>query len=111
MSMTSASSDYFDQVDGQRDSIRAGYFADAVREAAIQKAYLHSDMVVADVGSGTGFVAAGLAPLVKTVYALDGSPAMLEIARQNLREFSNVVYQQADGQSLPLPDETLDAAF
>src|SRR5574338_1322769 len=109
MSMTSASSQYFEKVAGQWDAIRSGYFTEAVRDAAIHKAYLRREMTVADVGAGTGFLAAGLAPLVKQVYVLDGSPAMLEEARKNLSGFGNVVFQQAGGASLPLPDGSLDA--
>jgi arsenite methyltransferase len=111
MSMTSASSEYFEKVAGQWDAIRSGYFTEAVREAAIRKAYLRPEMVVGDVGAGTGYMAAGLAPLVKQVYVLDGSPAMLEVARKNLSGLRNVVFQQADGASLPLPDASLDAIF
>ena len=70
MSMTPASSKYFQQVSEQWDSIRAGYFSESVRQAAIRKAYLRPEMVVADVGSGTGFMSAGLAPLVQKVYLL-----------------------------------------
>jgi ubiquinone/menaquinone biosynthesis C-methylase UbiE len=68
-------------------------------------------MLVADVGAGTGFMAAGLAPLVKKVFVLDGSPAMLDEARKNLGQFENVEYRLADSQSLPLPDGSVDAAF
>jgi ubiquinone/menaquinone biosynthesis C-methylase UbiE len=109
--MTPASAQYFDQVASQWDQIRSGYFTEAVRKAAIQKAYLRNDMDVADIGSGTGFMAAGLAPLVRKVYAFDGSAAMLEVARQNLKEFDNVIYQESDGLSLPLSDASLDAVF
>jgi len=35
-----------------------------VRAAAIAKAYLRPKIQIADVGAGTGFMAAGLAPLV-----------------------------------------------
>jgi arsenite methyltransferase len=111
MTMTPASSQYFDQVAGEWDSIRAGYFTEAVRAVAIAKAYLRPEMTVADVGSGTGFIAAGLAPLVQKVFVLDGSPAMLEVARKNLSSFQNVEYHMADGQSLPLPDGSMDAVF
>ena len=83
-SMTPASADYFEKVANQWDRIRSGYFTEAVRQSAIRKAYLRPDMVVADVGAGTGFMAAGLAPLVKQVHVLDGAPAMLEVARGNL---------------------------
>jgi len=38
MSMTPASSQYFEQVAGEWDTIRAGYFTEAVRESAIRKA-------------------------------------------------------------------------
>src|SRR5512135_706338 len=100
MAMTEASSEYFQQVAGSWDSIRSGYFGEAVRQAAIDKAYLHPEMVVADIGSGTGFVAAGLAPLVRRVYVVDGSTAMLEVAKKNLAQFDNVEYHEADGASL-----------
>jgi len=111
MSMTKASAEYFEKVSVEWDSIRSGYFSEAVREAAIQKAYLRPEMTVADVGAGTGFMAAGLAGLVKQVHVLDGSSVMLEMARKNLKGFSNVIFEEADGQSLPLPDASLDAVF
>jgi ubiquinone/menaquinone biosynthesis C-methylase UbiE len=111
MSMTKASSEYFEQVAGSWDQISAGYFGKAVRETAIAKAYLRPEMAVADVGAGTGFMAAGLAPLVKRVHVVDGSPAMLEVAKKNLSQFSNVEYHQSDGASLPFPDESLEAVF
>lgn len=111
MSMTQASSEYFQQVAGSWDQISAGYFGRAVRDAAIAKAYLRPEMAVADVGSGTGFVAAGLAPLVKRVYVVDGSAAMIEVAKKNLSQFTNVEYHEADGASLPFPEESLDAVF
>jgi arsenite methyltransferase len=111
MTMTSASAQYFDQVAGQWDQLRSGYFTEAVRKTAIEKAYLRSDMDVADVGAGTGFMSAGLAPLVRNVYAFDGSAAMLEVARQNLKEFGNITFREAEGLSLPLPDASLDAVF
>ncbi len=111
MSMTQASSEYFERVAGRWDEIRAGYFGEAVRQTAIAKAYLRPEMAVADVGAGTGFIAAGLAPLVKRVYVVDGSPAMLDVARKNLDQFANVEYHLADGSGLPFPEDSLDAVF
>jgi len=105
------SATYFEKVAGQWDELRTGYFTEAVRAAAIRKAYLHPEMTVADVGAGTGFVAAGLAPLVKHVYVLDGSPEMLDVAKKNLAQFKTLEFQLADGLALPLPDASLDAAF
>jgi arsenite methyltransferase len=111
MSMTPASSEYFERVAGQWDRLQAGYFRDAVREAAFRKAYLRPEMVAADVGAGTGFITAGLAPLVQKVYVLDGSPHMLAVARHNLQIFDNLEFKLADGLALPLPDGSLDAVF
>lgn len=111
MSMTKASSEYFKNVADRWDQISAGYFGKAVRDAAIAKAYLRPEMAVADVGAGTGFIAAGLAPLVKRVYVVDGSAAMLDVARKNLSQFDNVEYHEADGTRLPFPEDSLDAVF
>ena len=111
MSMTQASAEYFERVAGEWDSLRTGYFGEAVRDAAIARAYLRPEMVVADIGSGTGFMAAGIAPLVAKVYAVDGSAAMLEVGRQNLGGFSNVEQRLADGATLPFDDASLDAVF
>jgi ubiquinone/menaquinone biosynthesis C-methylase UbiE len=105
------SASYFDKVAPQWDNLRAGYFTEAVREAAIRKAYLHPGMTIADVGAGTGFISLGLAPMVKHVHVLDGSAAMLDEARRNLGQFENVEFHEADGLSLPLPDESVDAVF
>jgi ubiquinone/menaquinone biosynthesis C-methylase UbiE len=72
---------------------------------------LRSEFVVADVGAGTGFMAAGLAPHVAKVYVLDGSEAMLSQARRNLAAYDNVVFEVSGGSTLPLPDRSVDAAF
>lgn len=111
MTTTNPSATYFEKVANQWDNLRTGYFTEAVRESAIAKAYLHPEMTVADVGAGTGFVSAGLAPLVKKVHVLDGSAAMLEIARKNLSQFDNLEFHPADGLALPLPDASQDAVF
>jgi arsenite methyltransferase len=111
MTTTNPSAEYFEQVADRWDSLRSSYFTEAVREAAILKAYLHPEMTVADVGAGTGFLTAGLAPLVRRVHVLDGAQAMLDVARKNLAAFANLEFHQADGLSLPLPDESIDAVF
>lgn len=111
MEMTQAAARYFERIAPQWDTLRAGYFPSAVRDVAIARAYLRPEMHVADVGCGTGFLAAGLAPLVERVYALDGSPAMLEVARRNLAHFTNVTYHLTDGGALPLPDASVDAVL
>lgn len=111
MSMTKAASDYFAQQATNWDQLRSGYFSEAVRDAAIAKAYLRPEMVVADVGAGTGFMTAGLAPLVSKVYVLDGSSEMLDVARRNLSRHENLSFEHADGAALPLADGSMDVVF
>ncbi len=102
---------YFKDVAPQWDSMRKGYFTEEVREAAIARANLTADSVVADVGTGTGFMLAGIAPLVAKAYGFDNSPEMLDGARKNLGGATNVELQVSEGESLPLPDGTADAVF
>ncbi len=110
--MTDAPSNpYFAEVAEQWDEIRAGYFTEHMRDAAIAKASLPPNAVVADVGTGTGFVAAGLAPQAAKVVGFDASPQMLEVARRNLAVFGNVELREAAGDQLPVSDETFDGMF
>jgi ubiquinone/menaquinone biosynthesis C-methylase UbiE len=82
-----------------------------MRDSAIAKARLPENAVVADIGTGTGFIAAGLAPKAAKVYGFDASAEMLSVARRNLANFANVELQQAPGDSIPLPDASLDGVF
>jgi len=107
----SISNPYFAQVAEQWDDLRSGYFTEHMRDAAIAKAHLPPTAVVADIGTGTGFVAHALAAQATHVYGFDASAEMLEVARRNLAPFSNVELRQAPGDRLPLPDNTLDGAF
>jgi ubiquinone/menaquinone biosynthesis C-methylase UbiE len=111
MEMTQAAAAYLERVANDWDELRTSYFSEAVRDAAIAHAYLRPEMAVADVGCGTGFLAAGLAPRVAQVHALDGSPAMIEAAKRNLAAFANVTYHATDGDALPLADASVDAVL
>lgn len=102
---------YFDRVAPEWDELRAGYFDERVREAAIAQADLSPEMVAVDLGTGTGFMVQGLAPLVRQVYGFDASAEMLKVAKGNLKGFHNVELHQADGLSLPLKGGCVDVAF
>lgn len=106
-----SSREYFGRMAEHWDDIRRGYFSDRVRDTAIGRAKLESTMRVADVGSGTGFMAVGLAPLVREVICLDNSPEMLDVARRNLADTANVRFGLAEGARLPLADGSVDAVF
>jgi len=109
--MKTESTQYFKAIAKDWDSLRAGYFKEAVRECAFSKAYLSTDMSVADIGGGTGFISRGLANKVAEVHLIDASEEMLSVARENLKDFSNIQYHLAEGSSIPLNDQSLDAIF
>ena len=109
--MENKSKEYFQKTAEDWDKLRSGYFQEAVRDSAIAKAYLLPEMTVADIGGGTGFISAGLAPLVTHLHIVDASAEMLAVARRNLEDFANISYHQADGAGIPLEDGSMDAVF
>ncbi len=109
--MPPSSEEYFAEVAGRWDDMRSEYFTEHLRDAAIAKAALPKGAVVADVGTGTGFVAAGLAGHAAKVWGFDASQQMLDVARKNLVDYGNIELRQSPGDSLPLPDSALDGVF
>lgn len=105
------SKEYFAEVAGEWDEIRSGFFTEAMRDAAINKAALPAGAVVADVGSGTGFVLRGLLGGAAELVGFDESPEMLDIARSNFAAYPHVQFRQAEGQHLPEANNTFDAVF
>jgi ubiquinone/menaquinone biosynthesis C-methylase UbiE len=102
---------YFAQVAADWDDMRAGFFTEAMHDAAIARAKLPPAAVVADVGTGTGFVLQGLVNRAARLVGFDESPAMLAIAGQNLAGQAGVELRQAEGRTLPAADASFDAVF
>jgi ubiquinone/menaquinone biosynthesis C-methylase UbiE len=111
MTIPSGTQKYFENVAGNWNELRAGFFREEVRKIAIQKSYLRPEYVVVDMGAGTGFLSEALAPLVRKVFLIDASESMLQQAQKNLSRFNNLEYRVADGTHIPLPDESIDAVF
>ena len=74
-------------------------------------ALLDSNLVVGDLGCGTGELTSSLAPHVAHVHAVDASPVMISAARARLRGAANVTVTEGTLEALPLPDSSLDAAI
>ena len=70
----------------------------------------HDGMVVADLGSGTGFFTDDVAPSVETVYAVDVQEEMHDYYREKGLP-DNVELIHASVADLPLANDHLDAAF
>lgn len=107
----SESKQYFAKVAGTWDEMRTGFFTESMRDAAIEKAQLPSGAIVADIGTGTGFVLMGLAQRAARVVGFDESAEMLAIARSNLAGHSHVTLELASGHRLPAENNSFDAVF
>jgi ubiquinone/menaquinone biosynthesis C-methylase UbiE len=77
--------EFFKRVASDWDTMRLAYYDERVIEKMAEVSGIGEASQAADVGTGTGFVAAGLAPQVERVVGIDNAPAMLEIAGKNLR--------------------------
>ena len=82
----SNSTQYFAEVAQEWDEIRSGFFTEEMRDAAIDKAGLTETAVVADIGTGTGFVLQGLVHKAAQLVGFDESQDMLNVAQQNLAD-------------------------
>jgi ArsR family transcriptional regulator len=105
----SKSREFFASAAGQWDKLRDELFGSASHLQALP-GLLEPAWAVGDLGTGTGQVAAALAPFVRQVVAVDRSGEMLQAARRRLRDFANVEVRRGDLESLPLGNAELDAA-
>jgi ArsR family transcriptional regulator len=100
---------FFSSAAGEWDRVREDLFGEGIHLLALLS-LLDEALVVGDLGCGTGQVSAALAPHVARVIALDGSPEMLEAARQRLHGHANVDLREGALESMPIASAELDAA-
>jgi ubiquinone/menaquinone biosynthesis C-methylase UbiE len=105
------SRNYFETVAPKWDSMRRGFFSEAVREKAFDAACVEPGRLAADIGAGAGFVTEGLLRRGLRVIAVDCSEAMLEEMRRKFGEGGAVEYRIGAVESLPLADRVVDYAF
>ena len=99
---------FFSAAAGDWDRMRAELFgsnADVLPLIAL----LDDELVVGDLGCGTGQIARTLSPFVRRVVGVDASDAMLHAARQ--RAGNNIDLRQGRLEELPIADGELDVAL
>jgi ArsR family transcriptional regulator len=98
---------FFDQVAADWDTMRLTYYDERVIDELAAHTQLTGEQTVVDVGTGTGFVAAGLAAHARRVLGYDNAAGMLEVARTNVNRLGidNVELAEADVAALPLADD------
>lgn len=103
---------YFEAVAGDWERIRGSYFDDRVTSLAIEK-LLPRNLVIADIGCGTGSLTFELARFAHKAIGVDLSTEMLRRARELAKEkrVSNVEFRMGDALKLPLKSNQVDAAF
>jgi SAM-dependent methyltransferase len=108
----SRSRNYFETAAGDWERIRKSYFDDRVASLAIEK-LLPRNMVLADVGCGIGSLTFELARFAGKVIGVDLSQEMLRRARElsKERKLTNVVLRLGDALKLPIPTQSVHAAF
>jgi ubiquinone/menaquinone biosynthesis C-methylase UbiE len=100
--------EYFDHVAGQWDTMRRQFFGEGVRRAAMAAAGAAPGLTIADVGTGTGFLAEAALDAGARVIGVDLSEGMLQQVRTRFagRPFEA---RRSTETSLPLSEHEADA--
>jgi excisionase family DNA binding protein len=104
---------YFSKVAPVYDEMRKGSYDGALREMVVDAFPPAPGSQVADLGTGTGYLAKHLARFAEKVTAVDLSTAMLEVAGYELNQagLDNVALLEGDAHDLPLADASQDQVF
>jgi ArsR family transcriptional regulator len=102
---------FFEAAAAEWDTMRLAYYDEKVIATLADAIAIDDTHTVLDVGTGSGFIAAGLAPRAHRVIVIDNSPAMLDVARDNLAQLGvdNVELREGDLSQLALDDDSVDA--
>jgi ArsR family transcriptional regulator len=103
---------FFERVSGQWDDMRSSFCNEDVIGTLAGRGRVTATSRMVDAGTGTGFVAAGLAGRSATVTGIGNSPAMLAVAARNLAALGagNVQLAQGELDNLPLAGGSADVA-
>ncbi len=99
---------YFNEVSGQWDTMRQGFFSEAVREKAYSLANVKEGELAADIGAGTGFVTEGLKNRGLKVIAVDRSQEMLEQMKAKFGNTMGIEYRYGEAEALPIENDFVD---
>jgi ArsR family transcriptional regulator len=102
---------FFESVGPEWDALRKVFHDDLLRARAVAQ-LVDPQLVVADIGTGTGVLALELARLGLRVVAIDSSPRMLDAARAKAERegLASIELRLGDAGALPLADGEVDAA-
>lgn len=106
---------YFNSIAKEWDDIRKKYFDDDIRNIAIElsKIKRKNDFTVADIGTGSGFMALELSKYARTAIGIDVSEQMLKCAKQTADKLgiNNMVFLKGSMEEIPIIDDSIDIVF
>jgi len=104
------SQEFFASASAGWDRLRQDLYGDTFYLSAVL-GLIDPNLLVGDLGCGTGQLTETLAPYVRRVVAVDAETDMLDAARARLDgSISNVEFRKGELESLPLKDGELDVA-
>ena len=110
--MIADSKPYFEDISGDWDQMREGFFSKKVRETVCTIAQVQPGQFAADIGAGTGFLTEELLSRDLRVVAVDQSSTMLELMQRKFLNIKDIGYKQAQAdERIPLRDNSVDYAF
>lgn len=101
---------FFSSAAGQWDRLREELFGSTSHLRALA-GLLEHDLVVGDLGCGTGQVSRWLAPFFERIIAVDSSKEMLKAARERLSGQRHIELRQGPLEKLPISNGELDVAL
>src|SRR6266700_6729906 len=104
---------YFDRIAPTWDDYVASAYEADLQERLTRLLPWHKDMTVLDAGTGTGYLAGMMAPLVGNLIGVDCAPAMLTRAGEKMAQagYQHVSFQEGMAERLPLASGSVDVAM
>jgi RNA polymerase sigma factor (sigma-70 family) len=105
--------DYFERIAPTWDAYVASAYEVELQERLTRLLPWHQDMTVLDVGTGTGYLAGMMAPLVGKMIGVDCTPAMLARAGEKMAQvgYQHVFLREGMAEHLPLETGSVDVAM
>lgn len=101
--------EFFDRVAPEWESMRGGFYDEAVISRLLDTRLLRDDMTLVDLGAGDGYLSRAISSRVEKVIAIDISGEMLKELNKKAAQdgLSNIQTIEGDGCDMPLKDESV----
>ena len=105
--------EYFERIASNWDAYVASAYEADLQERLSRLLPWHRDMTVLDAGTGTGYLASMMAPLVGKMIGIDCAPAMLARAGEKMAQagYQHVSFKEGMAEQLPLATDAVDVAM